>query len=69
MILCLKNEINHFLFQQNRLLALNRFFENYAKTELMWTQIAIYGILSNKLLPKEIYKLIFPRLNDLEKIN
>ena len=62
-----KIEINHSLYQQNRLSAINRFFENYAKAELMWNQIAIYDILSRKLSPKEIDQLIFPILNELKK--
>ena len=62
-----KIEINHSLYQQNRLSTVNRFFENYAKAEMMWNQIAIYDILSRKFAPKEIDKLIFPTLNELDK--
>lgn len=62
-----KIEINHSLYQQNRLSAINRFFENYAKAELMWNQIALYDILSRKLSPKEIDQIIFPILNELKK--
>lgn len=58
-----KLEINHSLFQQNRLYAINRFFESYAKVELMWNQIAIYDIISQKLSPMEIDLLVFPTLN------
>jgi len=62
-----KTEINHSLYQQNRLTAVNRFFESYAKSELMWNQIAIYDILSRNLSPKEIDQLVFPTLNELRK--
>lgn len=62
-----KTETNHSLFQQNRLSAVNRFFENYSKSELMWNQIAIYDILERKLSAKEIDKIIFPVLNELDK--
>jgi hypothetical protein len=62
-----KIEVNHSLYQQNRLSTVNRFFENYAKAEMMWNQIAIYDILSRKFAPKEIDKLIFPTLNELDK--
>jgi len=62
-----KIEINHSIYQQNRLSAVNRFFENYAKAELMWNHIAIYDILSRKMSPKEIDQIIFPPLNDLKK--
>jgi len=62
-----KVEINHSLYQQSRLSTVNRFFENYAKAEMMWNQIAIYDILSRKFAPKEIDNLIFPTLNELDK--
>ena len=62
-----KTETNHSLFQQNRLSAVNRFFDNYSKSELMWNQIAIYDILERKLSAKEIDKIIFPVLNELDK--
>ncbi len=62
-----KIEINHTIYQQNRITAVNKFYENYAKAELMWNQIAIYDILSRKLSAKEIDKIIFPILNELDK--
>jgi hypothetical protein len=62
-----KIEINHSLYQQNRLKSINRFFGNYAKAERMWSQIALYDILSRKLAPKEIDKIISPVLNELKK--
>lgn len=62
-----KVEINHALYQQSRLLAVSTFFENYAKAEMMWNQIAIYDILSRKFAPKEIDNLIFPTINELDK--
>jgi hypothetical protein len=39
-----KTEINHSLFQQNRISSVKTFFSKYAKTELMWNQLAIYEI-------------------------
>ncbi|MBK7626012.1 MAG: hypothetical protein IPJ16_02220 [Bacteroidales bacterium] len=62
-----KIEINHSLFQQNRLIAVKLFFSKYAKAELMWHQIAIYEILNRKIPTKEIDKIIFPYLNELEE--
>lgn len=62
-----KIEINHSLFQQNRLNVVNDFFANYAKIELMWEQLAIYDILSNKLDAKAIDNIIWPILNELKK--
>jgi hypothetical protein len=62
-----KIEINHSLFQQNRINAVKMFFSKYAKAELMWHQIAIFEILNNKIPTKEIDKIIFPFLNELEE--
>jgi hypothetical protein len=62
-----KIEINHSLFQQNRLNVVNSFFSNYTKAELMWEQLAIYEILSKKLDVKAIDNIIWPILNELKK--
>jgi len=62
-----KLEINHSLYQQNTLSAVNRFFESYAKAELMWNQIEIYDIISHKLSASEIDLLVYPTINDLRK--
>ena len=40
-----KIEVNHTLFQQNRLAAVNRFFENYSKVATYWNQIPIYDVI------------------------
>ena len=63
-----KTEINHSLFQQNRIIAVKSYFSIYAKTELMWQQLSIYEILEHKLPAKEIDKIIFPSLNALQEI-
>jgi hypothetical protein len=63
-----KTEINHSLFQQNRLIAVKNYFSIYAKTELMWQQLSIYEILEHKFPAKEIDKMIFPSLNALQEI-
>jgi len=62
-----KIEINHSLFQQNRLNAVNEFYKNYSKAELLWKQIAIWDILSHQIKPKEIDEIVVPVLNDLKK--
>lgn len=49
-----KMEINHSLYQQNRILTLKSYFSNYAKAELMWQQLSIYEILEHKMTAKEI---------------
>lgn len=62
-----KLEINHSLFQQNRIIAVSNFLSAYAKTELMWREIAIYKILSNTLDANQIDSIIWPPLNEMKK--
>ncbi len=62
-----KIEINHSLFQQNRITAINTFFKNYAKAELMWNQLQIWNIVSNKLSAIEMDKIIIPPLNEVRQ--
>lgn len=62
-----KIEINHSLFQQNRINTVNSFFSYYAKAELMWNQIAYYSILEHTINVKEIDKMILPTMNDLNR--
>jgi hypothetical protein len=61
-----KREINHNLFQQNRIDSLSKFFKAYSKTEQMWTSIAIWDILDHKLSTKELDNIVFPLLNELK---
>ncbi len=61
-----KKEINHSLFQQNRINSLNSFFSVYAKTELIWTDLAIYEILKHEISAKELDNLVGPTINDLK---
>lgn len=63
-----KTEVNHSLFQQNRIIAVRTFFSKYAKAELMWHQIAIYDVLNRKFTTKEMDQLIIPQLNELQEI-
>ncbi|KJF44640.1 hypothetical protein [Draconibacterium sediminis] len=63
-----KREINHDLFQRNRIGVVNRFFESYAQMELVWEHIAVYEILNRKYSTKEIDEIIFPSLNKLSNI-
>ncbi len=62
-----KTEVNHSLFQQNRIIAVKTFFSKYAKAELMWHQLEIYDVFNKKLTAKEIDKIIFPHLNELKE--
>lgn len=61
-----KIEINHTLFQQNRLLAINRFFESYAKAVTKFNQIEIYQIVRRKTDPDDLNKIVLPTLNELD---
>tara|TARA_R110002033_G_C3808533_1_gene231916 strand:+ start:24 stop:548 length:525 start_codon:yes stop_codon:yes gene_type:complete len=62
-----KREINHNLFQQNRLKAVNDFFTSYAKTERMWRDLSIIPILNYKIGTKEIDEIIFSPINELRR--
>lgn len=62
-----KLEINHSLFQQNRIVAVSNFLSAYGKTELMWREIAIYKILSDAIEVNQIDNIIWPPLNELKK--
>jgi len=62
-----KTEVNHSLFQQNRIMAVKTFFSRYAKAELMWHQLAIFDVLNHKLTTKEMDQIIFLQLNELQE--
>ena len=62
-----RQEINHSLFQQKKLEAVNSFFKTYAKAQQMWLHIRIYQILRNEFSAVEIDEMIFPTLNELNK--
>lgn len=62
-----KNEINHTLYQQNRLTTVNRFFESYADAERLWNEISIYKVFERKYDTIELDSLTWPILNDLNK--
>ncbi|MCF8714516.1 hypothetical protein JM658_06690 [Joostella atrarenae] len=62
-----KREINHNLFQQNRLKAVNDFFTSYAKTERMWRDLSIIPILEYQFDTTEIDEIVFSPINELRK--
>lgn len=62
-----KTEINHTLFQQNRINGVSEFFKNYAKVELMWKQLEIWNILAKKIPSSQMDEIIFPPLRDLRQ--
>jgi hypothetical protein len=59
-------EINHTLFQQNRISAVGTFFKSYAAVELMWRQVQVHAIANKKLDAKEIDEYVFPPINSLK---
>jgi hypothetical protein len=61
-----KKEINHGIFQKNRMDALVRFYSIYAETKSMWVKLPIFQIYRNELTSEEIDNLIQPPLNKLE---
>jgi len=63
-----KQEINYNLFQSCKIEAVRNFFQSYTETMQMWQQLPIYPILENKLNPKEIDEMIFPKINKVESV-
>jgi hypothetical protein len=62
-----KVEINHSLFQQNKINSTGTFFLNYAKAESMWNELSHWDILDHKVSSKEIDKIIGPPMDDLKR--
>ncbi len=61
-----KKEINHNLFQDKKLDAVNSFFRAYAEVQQMWHGIAIHDILRGKIESKEIDIIVSPAINKLQ---
>ena len=61
-----KIEINHSLFQQNRLSALNIFFISYSKAVALWKHISIYKVVSREYDTIEMDDLTIPTLIELD---
>jgi hypothetical protein len=61
-----KKEINHSIFQQNRMDALVRFYNAYAEVNSMWVKLPIYKILKTEISSEQIDNIIQPPLNKLE---
>lgn len=49
-----KKEIDHSLFQERKLEAVNVFFSNYSRIEQFWIEIPIYEIIRHEIKPKEL---------------
>ena len=62
-----KVEINHSVFQQNKINAISAYFAAYAEAELMWNHLSIYEVLQDKVDVKEMDRIVFPSLNKLKK--
>lgn len=61
-----KKEINHGIFQKNRMDALIRFYSVYAEVKSMWVKLPIFQIYRDELTSDEIDNRIQPPLNKLE---
>lgn len=62
-----KKEINHALFQEYRMKAINNFFTTYSKVERMWEDLPIYRIIDREIIPKEIDEIVFTPIDELRK--
>lgn len=62
-----KVEVNHSLFQQNKINAISGFFANYAKVDHMWHKLSIFEVLERKIPVKEMDEIIWPPINDLKR--
>ena len=62
-----KIEINHTLYQQNRLTTVNRFFESYADAEKLWNEISIYKVVTKEYSTVDMDSLTRPILNELDR--
>ena len=63
-----KREINHSLFQEKRLTAVNKFFNAYSESTQMWFSLVVSDILHHRTDPKELDEIIYPSLNKLKSI-
>lgn len=62
-----KVEVNHSIFQQNKINSINRFFSNYSEVGHMWHKLPIWDILEYKITSKELDEIVWPSLNELKK--
>ncbi len=62
-----KKEINHSLFQDKKLQAVNKFFRNFSKIEQYWIELPIYEIIRKEIQPKELDDIQFPLLSNLKQ--
>jgi len=61
-----KHETSYSFFQQNKLSAIIKFFDNYSKVERMWHHFPIYRVLSKEMNADQIDELIWPFLNSIK---
>lgn len=62
-----KREINHTLWQENKISILIQFSEEVSKTNTMWNSFSINKIIEGKILADELYETISSRLSGLKK--
>jgi hypothetical protein len=61
-----KREVNHSLFQQNRIDVVNRFYAVYAETVQMWNRLSVIPALNGKIDASEMGRIT--DLSSLDKI-
>ena len=62
-----KKEINHSLFQEKKLQAVNNFFQHFSKIEQHWIELPIFEVLRKEIKPKELDDIEFPLISNLKQ--
>lgn len=63
-----KTELNHNLFQERKLNALNSFFKSYSSIYLMWYNFTPYSVINGRYNLDDLDDMIFTKLNELNTI-
>lgn len=62
-----KKEINHSIFQEKKLQAVNNFFRHYSKIEQHWIELPIYEIIRHEIKPKQLDDIEVPLISNLKQ--
>jgi hypothetical protein len=62
-----KIENNYFFFQEGRIKAISRFFDNYSKVERMWHSFSIHKVIERELSASELDNVVWTSMNPLKK--
>jgi hypothetical protein len=60
-----KIEVSYTFFQQNKINAITKFFDSYAKAERMWHHFPIYRVLNKDIDANGLDKMIWPLMNEI----